>query len=62
MINVLIDGLVLFYDVLRNFQQYFSYIVAVSFFSGGNHRPAQVLIEESYKIYHNITNVTSFLM
>jgi hypothetical protein len=24
------------YDVLRYFQQYFSYIVAVSFISGGN--------------------------
>jgi hypothetical protein len=27
------------YDILRHFQQYFSYIVAVSFIGGENHRP-----------------------
>jgi len=29
-------GLIWFYGVLRHFQQYFSYIVAVSFIGGGN--------------------------
>jgi hypothetical protein len=28
------------YGVLRHFQQYFSYIVNVSFIGGGNRRPA----------------------
>jgi hypothetical protein len=30
-----------FYAVLRHFQQYFSYIVAVSFIGGGNRLPVQ---------------------
>jgi hypothetical protein len=32
-------SLVWFYGAYHHFQQYFSYIVAVSFIGGGNHRP-----------------------
>ena len=43
------------YDVQRNFQQYFSYIVAVSFIGGGN-RSAQekttYLSQVTDKLYH----------
>ena len=35
--------LIWFYGVLHNFQQYFSYIVAVSVIGGENHRPAASL-------------------
>jgi len=34
--NGLLSVLGLVYDVLRLFQQYFSYIVVVNFFGGGN--------------------------
>ena len=34
--NIELNGLVYNYDVQRHFQQYFSYIVAVSFIGGGN--------------------------
>ena len=35
----ILENICLVYGVQRHFQQYFSYIVAVSFIGGGNHRP-----------------------
>jgi hypothetical protein len=36
--SIKFNKIVWFYGVLRHFQQYFSYIVAVSFIGGGNRR------------------------
>ena len=42
------------YWVLHHFQQYFSYIVAVSFIDGGNQRKTTDLPQVTDKLYHII--------
>ena len=48
-------GLVWFYGAQHHFQQYFSYIVAVSFIGGGNRntqRKTTDLLQVTDKLYH----------
>jgi hypothetical protein len=53
-----VDGLV--YGVWCHFQQYFSYIMAVSFIGGG-HRSTNPVHGEVYLIQHNVINFVSDL-